>query len=280
MDPAPLPVPAGAPVTTLAPQDAVPDVLAAPLPLPTLALTPDLLAAYLTQLAPSAPAGPALRLALWADGQIVIHYEVAGVGYQKPISLAALRHACLQLPTDSGWLPPRLVRTGETAAGPFAVLWIPPAVHPLVLAGDPTPARVPLPGLVLCGLGAIYRVWATAGPTFAPDALLAHAPLPNVYADGRICWGANQPPLAAPAALPTAARLFLAETPFTNAAANDKSRAAPRAIRPQLRALAAAGAAAYPLDDLLPVLAGPPPGRQVTVAAAVAMFLQSPGGSR
>lgn len=70
-----------------------------------------------------------------------------------------------------------------------------------------------------------------------PDAELFHAPLPNVFGNGSICWGANNPPEASAPKISEAWKLFLS-TPFNGHAANHKVIGETGDVRPFLRQLA------------------------------------------
>jgi hypothetical protein len=39
------------------------------------------------------------------------------------------------------------------------------------------------------GIGNSYFLWAVKKNQFEPNLIIHHAPLPNVMADGRVCWG-------------------------------------------------------------------------------------------
>ncbi|MCA1553933.1 MAG: prokaryotic E2 ligase family D protein, partial [Chloroflexi bacterium] len=185
----------------------------------------------------------------------------------KPLSLQTLRAAVSEAPLDSGWLPPGLVRCGQSAHGPWAVLWVPPGKHTVMLADEQI--ETPLPGFVLYGHGARYWVFALAACDFRPDARLYDAPLPNVHADGAICWGGNRPPEAQPSQMCAAWQLFMS-SPFNGDLSQGKSRAAPQDVRALLRHLQREGARDYPLDDLQPL-------GQLTVAAGLMQVLNIGG---
>jgi hypothetical protein len=66
---------------------------------------------------------------------------------------------------------------------------------------------------------------------FAPQAPLYHAPMPNVYPFGDICFGSNTPPvLNDPFAIVAAWKLFI-ESPFNADLASGKSRSYPDDVR-------------------------------------------------
>ena len=84
---------------------------------------------------------------------------------------------------------------------------------------------------------------------------LFHAPLPNVFTSGAICWGSVQ--RVSDASLTSASLAeswqLLLGSPFGDHAVSGKSHAHPRDIRQKLIALDAQHARTYPKRDLIPV---------------------------
>ena len=177
----------------------------------------------------------------------------------KPLALKTLRAALSNVALDSGWVPSGVVRCGESAQGAWTVLWIPPTRHTLILVNDKWRKEggrdwrieAPLPGLVLCGHGQRYSVFATDDADFSPQARALHAPLPNVHPDGAVCWGSNRPPDARPGQMPAAWQLFM-NSPFNGDLSQGKSQSSPDDVRDLLVQLSLQSALAYPLDDLKP----------------------------
>jgi hypothetical protein len=174
----------------------------------------------------------------------------------KAISTAVLREAILDEPQDSGWMPPGLARFGIRGTLSWFVRWLPPSRGELLLEGD-APATsqrvtVPLPGLVLCGSGQTYAVWAVMEREFSPQSRAYHAPLSNIGPDGRMCFGSVPVPAVAWDALDLAWQRFIA-SPFTTHHADGRSRAFPTDVRRQWVRLAERRAARYPLADLRPL---------------------------
>ena len=154
---------------------------------------------------------------------------------------------------DSGWLPPGVVRAGYCATGPFFVFFMPPrkVALPLLAGEQVTPKTLPIPATVLLGVGPVYYLWAVRGKTLDPQAYIYHAPFPNVYDDGRICWGANTPPAAHLSQAQAVWDLFFT-TPFNDHLARGKSNAYSDDVRQQLHRLARRRARVYPVNDLNP----------------------------
>ena len=170
-------------------------------------------------------------------------------GY-KFLSPAAVTAAFRNAPVDSGWMPEGVARCGGTGRGDFAVMFFGPQRHQLLIEGRgrPKQLQIPLPALVFFGLGRDYFVWATKTTALDPKAPLFHAPLPNVFHDGRICWGTNKPPRAGVATIRQAWELFIT-SPFNGHAAGGKSSRHNQDVRQLLRTLAAPNKR-FPLADL------------------------------
>ncbi len=201
----------------------------------------------------------------------------------KFLSAQSVRLAFSQEPVDSGWLSPAVCRWGYSQGGQWAVMFIPPARYSLQLSGhvpypdakgngleplqngpvamereghgEPPASPVPLPGLVMAAAGQNYYLWAVKAREFSPQLPVYQAPLPNVYHDGRICWGTNRVATATAQNLPAAWQLFIS-SPFNLHLAQGKSKRFSENILPQLNRLAGAGSKTYPARDLVPLQSG------------------------
>ena len=166
--------------------------------------------------------------------------NTAGGDSYKFLSPAAVTAAFRNAPVDSGWIPPGVIRCGSTTQGSFAVLSEPARKYPLWIEGQRSerskPFLVPLPSLIFLGRGKDYSVWAIREPVAQPSSRLFKAPLPNVFANGSICWGANKPPRATPAGIRQAWDLFIS-SPFNGHAAGEKAKSHRDDVRPLLRSL-------------------------------------------
>ncbi len=199
---------------------------------------------------------------LFVKGQYLLYQRVGKVLRTKGVSPETLYAAFAAELGDSGWLTPDVMRCGVGPAGAFAVKFVAPGKHLLHFdAGNPSKPlllTVPLPPLVFAGVNvpegsnrATYHVWAMREATFRPEAVLCHAPLPNVYDDGRICWGENHPPEVALATIDQAWRLFISSL-FTGEMGEERSKEHPRDVRGLFLALS--GSDRYPVEDLQPAV--------------------------
>ncbi len=188
---------------------------------------------------------------VFAGGQYLLKWKQGEASRSKFISPSSVRAAFAMEPIDTGWLPPNARRWGTGALGDWAVLSIPPMRHQLlfehVTRDIPTIALdIPLPALVFMRIGASCFVWALKDE-FAPDAVLHHAPLPNVNSSGAICFGGNR---LGGQSMAQSWRLFL-DSPFTSHQTNGKSRQQPDDVRLFLAGLHKRRR--YPSRDLLPL---------------------------
>jgi PRTRC genetic system protein B len=149
-------------------------------------------------------------------------------------------------PIDSDWFPPNTLRWGLKAGKPWIALYIPAGKAIVHL---PEPFIVPLPPLVFFGHDRNYRVRAIRKGYPSPSSPLFHAPFPNVYDDGRICFGSNTVPVCDALTVESVWHLFL-ESSFIAHLDNRKSVSNPSSIIPVLKGLA--GKSKYPLKDLVP----------------------------
>jgi Prokaryotic E2 family D len=222
---------------------------------------------------------PALE---FANGQFVFTmHTLGGTRVEKLVSPMAVREAFTLIPVDSGWLAPNLkfggvVRWGLVRGVEWCVMFLPPARHNLELTEmdgpDQTIGRieVALPGIVVAGFGVSYFIWAVKTGHLDPFQEIYRAPLPNIYADGAICWGAQKQPQASASAIAETWALFAYQTTFNNHLPNAKSKSEREDVRKVLRATAAEGCA-YPVDDLMRQVAQ----TGVTLDAAIKTYLKT-----
>lgn len=171
------------------------------------------------------------------NGQILFRSTNGNGEKIKFLNPAAVAAAFQKAPIDSGWLPPGVVRCGHSARGDFAVLYVPAQRTRIEIEARKRALDVHLPAFVFFGIGPSFYVWTTTQATLTPHAELYTAPLPNVFGDGRICWGNNRPPRASATSIAETWSLFIT-SPFSDHAANQKARTYERDVRPLLVNLA------------------------------------------
>jgi hypothetical protein len=188
------------------------------------------------------------------DGQCLFKMvSLAGTVIERFVSWESVREAALNIPVDSGWLAPEVVRWGNGRHGEWAVAFIPPGRHLLELEmGTPGESEqiervtAPLPGMVMFCVALKYFVWAVKTEQLNPYHEIYRAPLPNVMQDASVCWGPLKPPQAGPKTILKGWELFIRST-FNNHAANGKSKAQPEDVRKLLKGLA--GGCGYHCDE-------------------------------
>lgn len=213
------------------------------------------------------------------QGQYVWHFFDPNTKRRrfKGISESLLRQAFGSEPIDSGWLPSQIYRWGSRPDGDWIVSFRPSRCYHLQLIGpgkhQPEQIAVRLPSCVFCGIGQAYYIWVTKSHAFSPTSPIFSAPLPNVYPDGRICFGENVPPgvtAQAGTAIEEAWHLFIT-SPFNADLSAGKSRARPDDVRYQLIQASQHQRHAYPLSDLLAYRTGN--NTPITVSTAIEAYL-------
>ncbi len=188
-------------------------------------------------------------------GDYLLLWQKGSEQHSKVVDPAAVKAAFTEEVVDSGWMQ-GVRRWGMGPEGEWAVLFQPPTRHHLLIVDQTHPQgdliTVALPGLVWYGCGRDYRLFAIAGEELTPESALFHAPLPNVYGDGRLCWGNLTPPMASAATLAEALRLFLTSA-FTDHLASGKSVQESKNVLLQLRRVFRRRRRRYPVADLVPL---------------------------
>jgi Prokaryotic E2 family D len=184
------------------------------------------------------------------EGQYLFCWHEEGQMKSKLVSPEAARLAFEQEPIDSDWMPDNIIRAGVNLRGEWIVQFIPP--HRCAIEFDHTQIIVPLPGLIFAGIGTSYYLWAIKEKVFTAKAIAYHAPLPNISAVGRLCFGSNYPPIAAMNKIELAKRTFFGAR-FNQDLSNGKSKKEPNNIIVQLMSIARAKRRTYPMNDLIPL---------------------------
>jgi hypothetical protein len=186
------------------------------------------------------------------EGELTQEYPVDPA--QIALALAA------KVTFDTGLLGGNTLLVRQDGVKKTVVEYRPPQKTGLFLDGSETALRVPLPGLVMIRVTASqqapqYGLFAVKRRPQTLDVPLFHAPLPNVFGSGAICWGTVQ--RVTDDALRGAALAhdwsMLIGSSFGSHACSGKSRSHPQDIRAKLVALEAQKAKRYPVSDLIPV---------------------------
>lgn len=194
---------------------------------------------------------PLVQIGVFEDAVYLTRRD--GHGWMSyPIKAEDLAAALGQIPTNSGLLPPHTIGTGTVSGQRFYVLHIAPRSAALRITGRKRPCVIQTPPLIWAGCGQDYRIFAL-NTCDAPQAQsdLYHAPFPNTYDSGSICWGSTEARgEAAPTTMFPALDLYLEGSSFNSHIAQGRSRSRPRSVTALYRGLGAGKP--YPLDDLVP----------------------------
>ncbi len=214
---------------------------------------PDLLASAL-RIAPS------VTLSFYPFGVILRRQTPDGAWTEYPVNPSQIAQALAEKAQfDTGILSGNTICVKVEGVQRLVAAYRPPQRTALMIEGSAEPFRVPMPGLIMIrllsgGTSANYWVFAVKKRTLTADTALFHAPVPNVYGEGSVCWGSvprvSSTAMAANDLVEDWALFF--GSVFTPHSANGKSKSEPNDIRRKLAGLDAAKAARYPIFDLMP----------------------------
>jgi PRTRC genetic system protein B len=193
-----------------------------------------------------------VRLDFYGDS-VVLYSLDKGVIHTQMVSARDITMALLsEVPLSSGLLPPDALWWKQGREGPVVALWRGPRVWPVALQLEPfkPPRRfkLPMPGLIfLCSPGRPPLVYAAKKRPGDAKQFIYHAPLFNVFQDGRTCAGTHRYPTN------------VEETPesfftsfFTKEASHQgRSKKYPKDLLALWEELD--GKKRYPLGDLVPI---------------------------
>ena len=186
------------------------------------------------------------------DGNTTTEYPVDPA--QVALALAA------KVTFDTGLLGGNTLLVRQDGVKRTVVEYRPSQKTGLFLDGSEAALRVPLPALVMIRVTAedkapVYGVYAVKRRPETLDIPLFHAPLPNVFGSGAICWGTVQ--RVTDTSLQSAGLAedwtMLLGSSFGDHAVGGKSKRESRDIRKRLIDLEAQKAKVYPKGDLIPV---------------------------
>lgn len=186
------------------------------------------------------------------DGDAVTEYPVDP--QQIALALAA------KVTFDTGLLTSDTLLVRQDGVKRLVVAYRRPQKTGIFIEGSDAPVRVPLPPLLLIRTTTEnkhpqYQVYAIKERPTTLDAPLFHAPLPNVFSSGSICWGSVRrvEDTALQGSSLAADWTTLLGSPFGDHAVSGKSKSHPHDIRQKLLELESRKARVYPKSDLIPV---------------------------
>ncbi|MBA7599114.1 hypothetical protein ES703_06141 [subsurface metagenome] len=140
-----------------------------------------------------------VRLDFYHDA-VVMHVVEDGVITTRMVSARDVALALLrEVPLNSGLLPEGALYWGQGRDGAEVALWQPPRVRQVALQEEafkpPRRLSLPMPGLLfICSPGRSPRVYAAKRRPSHPQDTIYHAPLFNLFRDGRSCPGTHNYP--------------------------------------------------------------------------------------
>ncbi len=208
----------------------------------------------LAHLSPMSPDETASLLVITGDQYLFRYRDRTGATAYKFVSPAAVRSAFVHETIDTGWLPSTVRRWGVGRLGEWLLMTHPPRRYSFSFTADQgnetVTRQITMPALAFFGYGQKYYLWAFTDRELNANSALFTAPLPNIEANGAICFGQSALPQASTKTIGEAWNLFLT-SPFSNHSVNGKSKAFPEDVRKQLESMAQANRRHYPLRDLV-----------------------------
>jgi PRTRC genetic system protein B len=162
-----------------------------------------------------------------------------------PVDAADVANAFNQFGANTGLLPENVLFWQSINAILRIGIYLPPSkrtIHIGVGRGVQT-WKIPLPGLMFIGCGIEYVIYAVKERPVSDRMVLYHAPLPNVYADGRICAGSVKFPKCDAGTIGQAAALFF-ESGFNRDLVGKETIGLLKSLR---------GKSKFPIEKLEPV---------------------------
>ena len=188
-----------------------------------------------------APPAEAKAALFFLEGHYQLKWRMGNVERTKFLSPKQIGRAFSDKDTfDSGWLEANVVRFAQEKKI-HKVLSCLTAGRRKIFITDPRPMgerqasekdesvleiEIPLPTLLLIGLGQKYYLWATLDKTISQKSKISHAPFPNLDSSGEICFGKNAAPECRLDTIEMVWRLIL-ESPFNSDRAADRCRTHP-----------------------------------------------------
>ena len=217
-----------------------------------------------TLLKTSSWTGRRLQEALCEAPQLVLTFYSYGImlrkqtesGYAEyPVDAAQIAQALsAKIHFDTGLMSDDVLLVQREGLRELVISYRKPQKTGIWLEGSSEPLRVPLPGLVLIrthtGSSPSYKLFAVKKRPETLDIPLFHAPLPNVFGSGGICWGNVALHVEQGASLAEDWKLLLGSA-FGSHSVSGKSKRHKQDVREMLLYLANEKKRTYPKRDLV-----------------------------
>jgi PRTRC genetic system protein B len=167
----------------------------------------------------------------------------------KLIAHQDARIAFAKMEDDTGWLPDGVVRAGRNSRGAWVVYIARPQIMS-ISTDQKESLSIPIPMSLFIGWGHRYYLFALRGKVFDMNGAVYRAPYPNVYDNGRICWGSHKVPVVSPNNIGQTWQFFFATT-FNEHIASGKTRTHADNALDLLRELSVARRKTFPVRELV-----------------------------
>lgn len=191
---------------------------------------------------------------LFIERNYIFHYLEGNRHVYKSLTPDVLRNAFANEPSDTDWLPKSVIRHGSGVSGNWIVCFFPQQHYSLQVGREQL--YLPLPSFVFIGIGSSYFLWAVKKNQFEPNLIIHHAPLPNVMADGRICWGNVCPTSVSLSNVESAWSKFIGSKfnqDYTQAKSKQYNNNIIKLLRTLNQKVKVSSRCRYPVSDLVPI---------------------------
>lgn len=198
---------------------------------------------------------PQLVLSFYSYGILLRKVAENGAYTEYPVDAAAIAQALsAKIRFDTGLMSADVLLVQREGLREVVVSYRKPQKTGIWLEGSSEPVRVPLPGLVMIrshnGSSPQHQLFAVKQRPETLDIPLFHAPLPNVFGNGDICWGSVRLTVEQGASLAEDWKLLFG-TAFGTHSVHGKSKLYRQDVRQMLLDLAEAKKRSYPKRDLI-----------------------------
>jgi len=196
---------------------------------------------------------PQLVLSFYSYG-VLLRKQTEHGQTEYPVNSAQLAEAlAARIRFSSGILSENTLLIQQEGVKKLIIEYRPAQMSGIWIEGLDEALRVPLPPLLLIASrneGWRFHIYAVKRRPASLNEPLYHAPLPNVFSEGGICWGNLSLPEVVNSDLKPLWTAFLGSS-FGSHSASGKSRSHPDDVRKKLLALSDKKMKRYPLRDLV-----------------------------
>lgn len=193
---------------------------------------------------------PTLQLSFYSYGLMLRKHENGQISEYAVDPTAVAVALAAEVKFSTGILDGNTLFLSQKGVTQTRVEYRPPQKTAIYLDGSDTPLIVPLPGMIMVqsikDRTSVHEIYAVKERPTEKTALYI-VPLPNVYFNGRICWGSVARP---DQTIEGTWRNFLGSA-FGNHSVADKSKSYPKDIREKLIELDKRKARKYPVSDMI-----------------------------